>query len=200
MEEPLELMQRGRVRERSAESSVTERTFIERKIKPGDTLNKIALQYSVNVADLKRMNNLLSDEQFFNGRSTVKIPMSKLRHALRLGIENESDGEENEEINVDERQRLLDSNDSNVEHLFNKTDATIAQVRESLREGSSTPGSFHFLDARPPQPTHTPIWLLLLGVLLVFVILPLFITIYEETEEIIPNHTHYHNGIPHQRN
>lgn len=49
MEEGIELMQRGRARERSAESSLTEKTFIERKIKPGDTLNKIALQYSVNV-------------------------------------------------------------------------------------------------------------------------------------------------------
>ncbi|GMT00584.1 hypothetical protein PENTCL1PPCAC_22758, partial [Pristionchus entomophagus] len=184
MEEPIELMQRGPRRERSAESSASERTFIERKIKPGDTLNKIALQYSVNVAELKRMNNLLSDQDFL-ARSSIKIPMSRLRHALRLGIESESDEDNGERIVIDEHEKLLNSpRESNVEHLFNKTDATIAQVREALGDDNSSSGSFHFVDAQPPKPTHTPIWLLLLAVVFVFVVLPLFVTVYEETEEI----------------
>ncbi|KAF8367194.1 lmd-1 [Pristionchus pacificus] len=199
MEEGIELMQRGRARERSAESSVTERTFIERKIKPGDTLNKIALQYSVNVADLRRINNLLNDQDFL-ARCSVRIPMSKLRLGLRLGIDSESDGDTDATVEMDERKQLLDPHESNVETLFNQTDLNLQQARESLGEDISTHGSFHFLDARPPQATHTPIWLLLLAVLFVFVVLPLFITIYEETEEISPNHTHYHNGIPHHSN
>lgn len=68
--------------------------------------------------------------------------MSKLRHALRLGIESESDGEQDERIEVgntlnspmrfsmkvDDHEQLLESHESNVKNLFNKTDATLAQV------------------------------------------------------------------------
>ena len=52
-EERIELMNRGRVKTRSRDNDtdINGRTFVERKIKPGDTLNKIALQYQVQVSD-----------------------------------------------------------------------------------------------------------------------------------------------------
>ncbi|KAK6027680.1 LysM domain protein [Ostertagia ostertagi] len=163
--------------------------IIERKVKAGDTLNKIAIQYSVNVSDIKRVNNLVSDQDFV-ALTVVKIPVSRLRYALGSGSSSEDD---EQIINLDERTRLLEnqklgsdnraidvSRDPSVEDIFHKTDATIAQVREALPE-DGIPGSFHFVDARPPD-TVCSAWALVAVVVLIFMVVPLLFTYYEEHE------------------
>lgn len=49
---------------------------LTKDIQEGDTLNAIALQYCCTVADIKRVNNLISDQDFFALRS-IKIPVKK---------------------------------------------------------------------------------------------------------------------------
>lgn len=45
-----------------------------------------------------------------------------------------------------------DSSDKSVEELFEKTDASIAQVRSNLLS-DATDGAFHFVDASSPDTT-----------------------------------------------
>uniref|UniRef100_A0A7M4E351 LysM and putative peptidoglycan-binding domain-containing protein 3 n=1 Tax=Crocodylus porosus TaxID=8502 RepID=A0A7M4E351_CROPO len=50
--------------------------LLTRDIREGETLNAIALQYCCSVADIKRVNNLITDQDFFALRS-IRIPVKK---------------------------------------------------------------------------------------------------------------------------
>ncbi|KAK6729851.1 hypothetical protein RB195_006729 [Necator americanus] len=170
------------IERRKDQQSYKDTVIIERKVKTGDTLNKIAIQYSVNVSDIKRVNNLVSDQDFV-ALTVVKIPVSRMRHALGVGTSSSEDDEHI--IDIDDRTRLMDpdrhSRDPSVEEIFNKTDTAIAQVREALPE-DGIPGSFHFVDARPPDSVCS-VWLLVAAVVIIFMVVPLVLTFYEESEK-----------------
>lgn len=123
---PSEIAMRSRVgrtssdlERRKDQNSYKDTVIIERKIKAGDTLNKIAIQYSVNVSlfivcdyntfpflmnlhwsaindlqvsDIKRVNNLVTDQDFV-ALTVVKIPVSRMRHALGIGSSSSEDDE-----------------------------------------------------------------------------------------------------------
>ncbi|XP_047674225.1 lysM and putative peptidoglycan-binding domain-containing protein 3 isoform X1 [Tachysurus fulvidraco] len=73
-----ELRSRGRERHRRSNSSERKDdiVYVMRDIKEGDTLISISLQYFCSVTDLKRANNLLTEQDFFALRS-IKIPVKK---------------------------------------------------------------------------------------------------------------------------
>ncbi|XP_030222450.1 lysM and putative peptidoglycan-binding domain-containing protein 4 [Gadus morhua] len=50
--------------------------LLERELQEGDNLNKLALQYGVKVADIKRVNGLFHDQDLFALKS-IKIPVPK---------------------------------------------------------------------------------------------------------------------------
>ncbi|XP_042352297.1 lysM and putative peptidoglycan-binding domain-containing protein 4 [Plectropomus leopardus] len=50
--------------------------LLERDVLDGDNLNKIALQYGCKVADIKRLNNLMQEQDLFALKS-IKIPVQK---------------------------------------------------------------------------------------------------------------------------
>ncbi|KAL7403155.1 hypothetical protein ABVT39_025471 [Epinephelus coioides] len=50
--------------------------LLERDVVDGDNLNKLALQYGCKVADIKRVNNLLKEQDLFALKS-IKIPVQK---------------------------------------------------------------------------------------------------------------------------
>ncbi|XP_078283424.1 lysM and putative peptidoglycan-binding domain-containing protein 4 [Rhinoraja longicauda] len=58
-----------------------------REVGDGDNLNKFALQYGCTVADLKRVNNLIKDQDFF-ALKTIKIPVKK--HGLLTEAQEEA--------------------------------------------------------------------------------------------------------------
>lgn len=68
-EDPEEYALRPRGREKTRRSTSTERLddiiLISKDIVEGDTLNSIALQHCCTVADLKRANNLINEQDFF---------------------------------------------------------------------------------------------------------------------------------------
>ncbi|KAM6931397.1 lysM and putative peptidoglycan-binding domain-containing protein 3 [Xenentodon cancila] len=76
--ESYELRSRGRERLRRSASRerMDDIIYLTRDIQEGDTLNSIALQYHCSVADIKRSNNLLTEQDFFALRS-VKIPVKR---------------------------------------------------------------------------------------------------------------------------
>ncbi|XP_063820071.1 lysM and putative peptidoglycan-binding domain-containing protein 3 isoform X2 [Pseudophryne corroboree] len=79
-EEAEEYELRPRGREKTRRSTSRERLddiiLICKDIAEGDTLNSIALQHCCTVADLKRVNNLINELDFFALRS-VKIPVKR---------------------------------------------------------------------------------------------------------------------------
>eukprot|EP00064_Thunnus_orientalis_P012701 superscaffoldBa00001981_g12736 len=50
--------------------------LLEREVLDGDNLNKLALQYGCKVADIKRVNNLIQEQDLFALKS-IKIPVQK---------------------------------------------------------------------------------------------------------------------------
>uniref|UniRef100_A0A1A8D776 LysM and putative peptidoglycan-binding domain-containing protein 3 n=1 Tax=Nothobranchius kadleci TaxID=1051664 RepID=A0A1A8D776_NOTKA len=76
--ESFELRSRGRERLRRSISKekLDDIIYLPRDIQEGDTLNSIALQYHCSVADIKRSNNLLTEQDFFALRS-IKIPVRR---------------------------------------------------------------------------------------------------------------------------
>lgn len=76
--ESYELRPRGRERLRRSASRerMEDIIYLTRDIQEGDTLNSIALQYHCSVADIKRANNFLTEQDFFALRS-VKIPVRR---------------------------------------------------------------------------------------------------------------------------
>uniref|UniRef100_A0A8C9URM6 LysM and putative peptidoglycan-binding domain-containing protein 3 n=1 Tax=Spermophilus dauricus TaxID=99837 RepID=A0A8C9URM6_SPEDA len=76
--EVYELRSRGKekVRRSTSRDRLDDIILLTKDIQEGDTLNAIALQYCCTVADIKRVNNLISDQDFFALRS-VKIPVKK---------------------------------------------------------------------------------------------------------------------------
>uniref|UniRef100_UPI0037E8E572 lysM and putative peptidoglycan-binding domain-containing protein 4 isoform X1 n=2 Tax=Semicossyphus pulcher TaxID=241346 RepID=UPI0037E8E572 len=50
--------------------------LLEREVLDGDNLNKLALQYGCKVADIKRVNNLMQEQDLFALKS-IKIPVQK---------------------------------------------------------------------------------------------------------------------------
>jgi len=47
---------------------------VESEVQPGDTLTNISLKYNIPVAELKRVNNILSEQQFY-ALKRIKIPV-----------------------------------------------------------------------------------------------------------------------------
>lgn len=76
--ESYELRPRGRERLRRSTSRerMDDIIYLTKDIQEGDTLNSIALQYHCSVAEIKRANNLLTEQHFFALRS-VKIPVRR---------------------------------------------------------------------------------------------------------------------------
>ncbi|XP_062873918.1 lysM and putative peptidoglycan-binding domain-containing protein 3 [Trichomycterus rosablanca] len=76
--ESYELRSRGRERLRCSASRerMDDIVYVVRDIKEGDTLISISLQYFCTVADLKRANSLLTEQDFFVLRS-IKIPVRR---------------------------------------------------------------------------------------------------------------------------
>ncbi|KAM8792518.1 lysM and putative peptidoglycan-binding domain-containing protein 3 [Eudromia elegans] len=73
-----ELRPRGRekVRRSTSRDRLDDVVLLTKDIQEGDTLNAIALQYCCSVADIKRVNNLINDQDFFALRS-IRIPVKK---------------------------------------------------------------------------------------------------------------------------
>lgn len=83
-----ELRPRGKekIRRNTSRDRLDDIVFVTKEIQEGDTLNAVALQYSCSVADIKRANNFISEQDFFALRS-IKIPVKKfsfLREAHSL--------------------------------------------------------------------------------------------------------------------
>ncbi|KAM4733640.1 lysM and putative peptidoglycan-binding domain-containing protein 4 isoform 1-T2 [Anableps anableps] len=66
--------------------------LLEREVLDGDNLNKLALQYGCKVADIKRVNNLMQEQDLF-ALKFIKIPVQK-HSFLTEAVSEQSDPQE----------------------------------------------------------------------------------------------------------
>ncbi|TKR92890.1 hypothetical protein L596_007456 [Steinernema carpocapsae] len=171
-------------------------TYIEHTIKPGDTLNKIAIQYHIQVSELKRVNNLVTDQDWF-ALPSLKVPVSRLKRQLLLES-NATTSNAVDDIDImrdfTEDDPLIDPaappQQSSVEAIFVKTDAAVAQVRENLPSPHLEANAFHFIDARSPDSNLRGFYILVALLIFAFVCVPLFLTYEEEVESHAKHHHH----------
>ncbi|KHN79684.1 LysM and putative peptidoglycan-binding domain-containing protein 3 [Toxocara canis] len=176
---------------RSEEGKSNDKVIIEKKVKPGDSLNKIALQYSVPVSELKRTNNLVAEQDLF-ALPVVRIPISRLRKELNLEherelLKNDSPVEDFDMDDMRDDRPLLNGDagmDRSVEELFEKADASLAQVRDAIPNTPGLEGAFHFVDASSPDQSHKGLWMIIAAVVMMFLIIPLVLTFFEEKSEL----------------
>uniref|UniRef100_A0A0R3RH55 LysM domain-containing protein n=1 Tax=Elaeophora elaphi TaxID=1147741 RepID=A0A0R3RH55_9BILA len=179
----------GENRNRWDKTINSNKVIVEKKLRPGDNLNKIAIQYSVSLSDLKRVNNIVSEQDIY-AMPFIKIPVSKLRKEFDLEhgrnlLGNDSCSEPTAEEMADDRPLLSnnDLSDKSVEELFEKTDAYIAQVRDNLSIENAN-GTIHFVDARSPDTTFKDsfqgLWFIVIFVIFIFIVVPLILTFVEE--------------------
>ncbi|NWI59345.1 LYSM4 protein, partial [Calyptomena viridis] len=70
----MELRPRGREQPRGSTARAAGVVLLEREIREGDNLNKLALQYGCKVADIKRVNNFIREQDLYALKS-IKIPV-----------------------------------------------------------------------------------------------------------------------------
>lgn len=146
--EVYELRSRGKekVRRSTSRDRLDDIIILTKDIQEGDTLNAVALQYCCTVADIKRVNNLISDQDFFALRS-IKIPVKRFSsltetlHPLKgrqgLHLPPVLYGEEQERVPADESLASSESAgsflkevDRDIEQIVKCTDTK----QESLNE------------------------------------------------------------------
>ncbi|KAG6938723.1 LysM domain containing 4 [Chelydra serpentina] len=72
----MELRPRGKEQQRSnsSQEKAGDLVLLERELTEGDNLNKLALQYGCKVADIKRVNNFIREQDLYALKS-IKIPV-----------------------------------------------------------------------------------------------------------------------------
>uniref|UniRef100_UPI00398ECA39 lysM and putative peptidoglycan-binding domain-containing protein 4 n=1 Tax=Pristiophorus japonicus TaxID=55135 RepID=UPI00398ECA39 len=205
----IELRPRGRecpwpsVTEEKSNSTV----LLVREVVDGDNLNTFALQYGCSVADLKRVNNLIREQDFF-ALKTIKIPVKK--HSLlteaheeakrrqafsaksRTATYAEASPAEDQGTDENKLSEYFEEIDKDIEKIIQSTD----QCKDRLEEVvyCQTPNGFNS-DALPPKDAHHGAdwgirwWNAVVIMLLVGIIVPIFYVVYfkiQETENPTP--------------
>jgi len=78
-------------RSRSHLSELSPEDFLTYTIKDGDSLQNLSLRFRIPVSELKRLNNLITDQEF-HALKTLRVPIKKhgLLSELKETIENEN--------------------------------------------------------------------------------------------------------------
>ncbi|XP_068595672.1 lysM and putative peptidoglycan-binding domain-containing protein 4 [Brachionichthys hirsutus] len=168
--------------------------ILEREVFDGDNLNKLALQYGCKVADMKRVNNLMQEQDFFALKS-IKIPVQKHSFLTETRADPSEPQEETARPaamatkprdrarahpHVEEVTDFLMEVDNDIEKLIQTTDdqdAALANSEEQKRFGSSGRGlGGHGAD------WGIQWWNAVVAMLLIGIVLPLFYVIYFKTK------------------
>ncbi|XP_055517022.1 lysM and putative peptidoglycan-binding domain-containing protein 4 isoform X1 [Leucoraja erinacea] len=197
----LELRLRGRECQWSSINveKLNSTVFLVREVGDGDNLNTFALQYGCTVADLKRVNNLIKDQDFF-ALKTIKIPVKK--HGLLTEAQEEAKRRQAATSRTDpclvacaaegqgtEQNKLsgfFEDIDKDIEKLIQSTD----QSKDHLEEVIYCQKSNGFnLGALSPKDSHHGAdwgmrwWNAVVIMLLIGVIIPIFYIVYFKIQE-----------------
>ncbi|KAK5902295.1 hypothetical protein CesoFtcFv8_007563 [Champsocephalus esox] len=167
--------------------------LLEREVLDGDNLNKLALQYGCKVTDIKRVNNLMQEQDLF-ALKTIKIPVQK--HSFLTELHTSHPQEEMPHssptlVKPQDRSRaqphlqevtdFLMEVDQDIEKLIQNTndqDETFLDISKQQRFGfKGQPLKSHGAD------WGIQWWNAVVAMLLIGIVLPLFYVIYFKTKD-----------------
>ncbi|XP_063170556.1 lysM and putative peptidoglycan-binding domain-containing protein 4 [Candoia aspera] len=198
----MELRARGKEPQQgsSSQKGVGDVQLLERVIKKDDNLNKLALQYGCKVADIKRVNNFIQEQDFYALQS-IKIPVkvnglltetrdellplqtAVLLPELSASIDPDNRNGDNEQI--DHYFRGIDQNIENVTRMEIPpcTDHdTESSNWSSLGQKATCNGADYGIQW----------WKAVFVMLLIGIVLPVFYIVYFKTQQqldMVPNTT-----------
>uniref|UniRef100_A0A4W5M7V2 LysM and putative peptidoglycan-binding domain-containing protein 4 n=1 Tax=Hucho hucho TaxID=62062 RepID=A0A4W5M7V2_9TELE len=174
--------------------------LLERDVLVGDNLNKLALQYGCKVADIKRVNNLIQEQDIFALKS-IKIPVKK--HSLLTEANTElkepEPGTSNSATPLHQPQGKLTASSPGRQHLQEYTDY-LKEVDHDIERLIQTTNAHDevFLEAAErPQKLGSrgqrltsygadwgiQWWNAVVAMLLIGIILPVFYVVYIKTQD-----------------
>lgn len=155
---------------------------LERELQHGDNLNKLALQYGCQVAEIKRLNNLMQEQDLFALKS-IKIPIQ--RHSFLAEFEDayttQVDIPPSPETSPRAPPPVREVTDFLME-VDNDTERLIQEDEELLeiRDRHERPGRGHGVKGHGADwGIHW--WNAVIAMLLIGIVLPLFYIIYFKT-------------------
>ncbi|XP_076465664.1 lysM and putative peptidoglycan-binding domain-containing protein 3-like [Babylonia areolata] len=115
--------------------------FYEKEIAEGETLQNLSLKYSCPVSELKRVNNLIKDQDFFALRK-LKIPMR--RHGYLSEIVRQEEAEALKQNSYSQRNGATLPSDSDVpsDAICSDVDISDPETHRSLLRTVSIGGNF----------------------------------------------------------
>ncbi|XP_063312822.1 lysM and putative peptidoglycan-binding domain-containing protein 3 [Pelobates fuscus] len=199
---------RPRGREKAYRSTSKERLddiiLIGKDICEGDTLNSIALQYSCTVADLKRVNNFINEQDFFALRS-IKIPVKrfsvlteshfspKVKPSRTLSFQASLDPQEGDQniatLPSDNADSFFQEVDRDIENIVKSTDTKKENLHEVV---SALTQDVSFVPELKPAKRKDPYfgadwglgwWTAVVIMVIVGIVTPVFYFLYYEVLE-----------------
>ncbi|XP_039988008.1 lysM and putative peptidoglycan-binding domain-containing protein 4 [Xiphias gladius] len=189
-DEELSVMEmRPRVSQEQEQDRLRNVQLLERKVLDGDSLNKLALQYGCKVADIKRVNNLMQEQDLF-ALTSIKIPVQKhsfltdlsdpqeeMPHSSAIPVkpQNRARGQPH----LQELTDFLMEVDNDIEKLIQTTNDQDADFLEKEQrfgfrgQGLTTHGADWGIQW----------WNAVVAMLLIGIVLPLFYVIYFKTKD-----------------
>ncbi|XP_029523902.1 lysM and putative peptidoglycan-binding domain-containing protein 4-like [Oncorhynchus nerka] len=174
--------------------------LLERDVLVGDNLNKLALQYGCKVADIKRVNNLIQEQDIFALKS-IKIPVKK--HSLLTEANTElkvpDPGASNSATPLPQPQGKLTASFPGRPHLQEYTDylKEVDHDIERLIQTTNAQDEVFLEAAERPQKLGSrgqrltsygadwgiQWWNAVVAMLLIGIILPVFYVVYIKTQD-----------------
>ncbi|XP_077452901.1 lysM and putative peptidoglycan-binding domain-containing protein 4 [Stigmatopora argus] len=153
--------------------------LLERHVLDGDNLNKLALQYGCKVADIKRVNNLIQEQDLF-ALKCIKIPVPKHSFLMESIADTSGSLEETPVKAQPHGKQVMDfliEVDNDTEKLIPPTDDCDVELLDIGPKGS-------VLKGQKGQGADWGIqwWNAVVAMLLIGIVLPLFYVIYFKTK------------------
>ncbi|XP_028307624.1 lysM and putative peptidoglycan-binding domain-containing protein 4 [Gouania willdenowi] len=166
--------------------------LVERELRDGDNVNKLALQYGCKVADLKRVNNLMHNHDLYALKS-VRIPMH--RHGVTSEMLTGTNDAAEQRVDVSQPHAQSVHVCHQATHFLMEMDANLHKVIHSSTSNhhhddgldvSERPHRFGLRGLGPKSPGSDwgiQWWNAVVAMLLIGVVLPLFYVIYFKTKD-----------------
>ncbi|XP_053313741.1 lysM and putative peptidoglycan-binding domain-containing protein 3 [Spea bombifrons] len=208
-----ELRPRGREKNRRSTSKerLDDIILISKDISEGDTLNSIALQYCCTVADLKRANNFINEQDFFALRS-IKIPVKRFSVlaesyfspkgkasrtvSFQPSLEDQESNQSISTLSSETADSFLQEVDRDIEKIVKCTDTTKENLHEVV---SALTEELNFELEHKPVKQKDPYfgadwglgwWTAVVVMVIVGIITPVFYFLYYEVL-VKPNTSHF---------
>ncbi|XP_077324110.1 lysM and putative peptidoglycan-binding domain-containing protein 4-like [Lithobates pipiens] len=191
-----ELQRRSALREKASDV-----VFLERTITEEDSLNKLALQYGCKVADIKRVNNFLTEQDMYAVK-TIKIPVKV--HGIFTEHNEVLDAQTSRSADSHDVVAEPPGDDGNGSEDHRDISQYFQEIDQNIEEASQTQellGESYGSDCPQVTPVPRPKdsylgadwgirwWNAVLAMLLIGIVLPVFYIIYYERSSEKPFHS-----------